>query len=463
MVKGSSIWEQNKQPSSDPIFASMRHLTLALAALAPWAVLAQNNSPGAPQTAPIVIEGATVHVGDGQVFAPGYVVFAGGKITAVGAGAPAQAPAGATRIAAQGKHLYPGLVLVNNTIGLDEVGAVRATHDYAEVGDASPEVLAVTAYNAASELVETARANGVLTAMVTPSAGGSNLAPGRAGLVQLDAWTTDGAVLRRSVGVMLAIPPRYANTGWWAEPGASVVNEGRTQGLAKLRQLLADARSYCQAPKSSRPYNERLEAFRNAFAGTEAVYIDAPNAREILEAVQLARSYGFARVVVLADASAVRVADFLAKERVPVILKRIHSLPSRGDAPYDEVFAAPARLRAAGVEVALDISGDMEPMHARNLGLMAGTATGYGLTEEQALEAVTLAPARILGVAEQLGSLAVGKDATLFVADGSFADIAHGKVRQAFIQGRNVDLNTRQKDLYRKYAGRYGQAVDRNP
>ncbi len=440
----------------------MRYIPYVLALLAAAPAWAQNNSPAAAQAAPVVVEGATVHVGDGQVLAPGYVVFAAGKITAVGAGAPGQVPAGAVRISAQGKHVYPGLVLVNNTMGLDEVASVRATHDYAEVGDASPEVLATTAYNAASELIETARANGVLTAMVTPSAGGNNLAPGRAGLVQLDAWTTDGAVMRRSVGVMLAMPPRYANTGWWAEPGASVVNEGRTAALAKLKQLLADAQSYCQAPKGSRPYNERLEAFRNAFSGTEAVFIDAPNAREILEAVQLARGYGFAKVVVMADASAVRVADFLARERVPVILKRIHSLPSRGDAPYDEVFTAPALLRAAGVDVALDISGDMEPMHARNLGLMAGTATGFGLTEEQALEAVSLAPARMLGVERQLGSLAVGKDATLFIADGSFADIAQGRVRQAFIQGRNVDLNTRQKDLYRKYANRYGQQMEAN-
>ena len=195
------------------------------------------------------------------------------------------------------------------------------------------------------------------------------------------------------------------------------------------------------------------------FAGTESAFINAYAPREITEGVQLAREFGIAKPVIVTNASAVRVAAFLAREKVPVILSRIHSLPQRGDSDYDESYAAPAKLRAAGVDFCLDISGDMETMQSRNLGLMAGTAQGFGLTEEQALEAVTLAPARIIGVSNRLGSLETGKDATLFISDGPFSDIRTGKVTRAFISGRSIDLGTRQKDLYKRYAGRYNLKV----
>lgn len=430
--------------------------TLILLALAPTALFAQSFPPGKPQAVPVVVEGGAVHVGNGQVYTPGYVVFSGGKIAAVGQGAaPAAAvPTGALRVSASGKHVYPGLIVTNNVLGLDEVGAVRATHDYAEVGAITPEVQATTAYNAASEVTPTVRANGILTAMVCPS---GVWMPGRPGLVQLDAWTADDATLKRSLGVSVLIPNRFNNSGWWAEPGSAQPNENRPAEYARIREVLRDGKSYAQAPKGSRPANERLEALRNVFAGTERLFIYAYGPREVKEGVLLAREYGITKPVIITDASsAVAVADFLAQEKVPVILNRIHSLPSRGDSPYDEAYAAPGKLRTAGVDFALDISGDMEPMQARNLGLMAGTAQGYGLTEEQALEAVTLAPARIIGTADRLGSLEAGKDATLFISEGPFSDIRTGKLVSAYIGGRAVTLDTRQKALYRHYAARYG-------
>jgi imidazolonepropionase-like amidohydrolase len=155
----------------------------------------------------------------------------------------------------------------------------------------------------------------------------------------------------------------------------------------------------------------------------------------------------------------VKAIPFLAQEKIPVILQRIHSLPRANDGGYDEVYTVPAKLKAAGIDFALDIAGDMEPMLARNLGIQAGTATGYGLTEEQAIEAVTLAPARILGLEKQLGSLEVGKNATLIVTDGPITDVRTGKVTKAYISGRAVNIDNKQKVLYRNYATRYGQAI----
>ncbi|WP_035726945.1 amidohydrolase family protein [Eisenibacter elegans] len=408
------------------------------------ALLGQNPSPADPQTKPIVIKGATLHIGDGQVLENTAIRFENGLITGIGAEA---AEAGAEVIDATGQHVYPGLILPNNILGLSEVGAVRATHDYAEVGDLTPNVRALIAYNTDSEIIPTMRANGILLVQTTPKGGTLS---GSSSVMMLDGWNWEDAALHIDDGHHLRWMSQFQ---WSWEQRKMVKNEGRVQQIAELELFFGEAQQYFKAKPATK--NLKMEAMRGVFEGTQNLYIHANTAKEMIEAVLFAKKFGIAKIVLVGAADAHLIVDFLKEHQLPVILNRLHRLPIRDEEGVFVPYQLPKILHEAGIKVALAYD-DREPMGARNLPFQAGTAVAYGLDKEAALQMVTANAAEILGVSAFVGTLAKGKQATLVVSGGDLLDMRSNRVTHAFIQGRNIDLDTRHKRLYNMYKTKYG-------
>jgi imidazolonepropionase-like amidohydrolase len=426
-------------------------LVAAIAMQSLQLVAAHDQIPGAPQTRPVLISGATVHVIDGNTLDGGSVLFAEGKITAVGKSVAA--PKGALRIDASGKHVYPGLIESMTDLGLREISAVEETDDRTELGSLNPNVRSWVAVNPDSELIPVARAGGVLAVMTAPR---GRWIRGQSAVLQLDGWTAQEMTLLAPAGLYVdwsATQSRDDDEKKWAED--------REENLKELDDLLDDARRYGQARQANpdgTPTDLRLDSLLPVIAGERPLIAQAQRQSTIESAVAYAQSQGL-RLIIQGGYDAADCAQLLRRYDVPVIIGSTYRLPLRRDDPYDAPFTLPARLRQAGVRFAIAGEGSGSPggaANARSLPYHAGAAVAYGLSPQDALRAITLSAAEILGVADQIGSITVGKDATLIITDG---DILETKthVTEAFIQGRVVDLGSRHKTLYEKYQQKYGR------
>lgn len=416
--------------------------------------VAQKPTPAPKQSKSVLLKGGTLHVGNGTALDDGAVGFRNGLIDYVGHSYGVTA-AYDTVINTTDQHLYPGLILPDNSIGLHEVDLVRATEDADETGRLEPEVRALSAFNTDSRIIPTLRSNGVLIAQTTPR---GEVIAGTSSIVQLDAWDNEAAAIKADDGVHMMWPRAYDREGWWAEPGDVNKAKGdeRTKKLDELDQFFRKAKAYAQVPEHAAT-DLRMEAMRGLFDGTKTLYVNADLAKEIQEAVLFAYGLGVKRTVIVGGYDAWRVSDLLVDKKVDVILRRLHSLPLRDDDDVDLPFRLPVLLKAKGVRFCLSYSGDMERMGSRNLAFLAGTASTFGLAKEDALQAITLDAARVLGIDQKYGSLAVGKSATLFVSAGDALDMRTNNVLHAFIDGRHLDLDDHQKKLYRQYKGRYAK------
>ena len=433
----------------------MKKLFLNLLLLTTLAAQAQVPVPAAPQTRPVLITGATLHVGNGTSIAGAALAFDKGRLTYAG---PASGftvdKAGFETIDASGQHLYPGLILPNSTLGLTEVSAVRATVDEREVGTLNPHVRSVIAYNTDADLLPTVRLNGVLLVQTTPRGG---LLSGQSSVMQLDAWNWQDATVRADDGQHLNWPPLVLKLNPNEDQAALEKRQtARVVQLRELEQLLAEAAAYRQLPAAGRPENLRLAALAGIFDGSKTLYLHADYGKEIIESVRFAKRLGAQKVAVVGARDAWMVLDFLKQNDVAVVLSRVHALPRRDADDYDQPYKLPAQLQAAGVRYCLDYEGSMETAGSRNLAFVAGTAVAYGLTQEQALTAITLSPARILGLDKDYGSLEVGKSATFVLSRGDLLDMRTNAVTRAFIDGRQISLESKQTYLEKKFRGKYG-------
>jgi imidazolonepropionase-like amidohydrolase len=412
----------------------------------------QSPSPAEKQSQPIVLKNATLHIGDGTtIIENGSVRFESGKITALGEAASVSEE-NAKVVDLAGKHIYPSLILANTTLGLSEISAVRPSVDDAEVGDLNPNIRAISAYNAESEITTTVRTNGVLIAQATPRGA---LVAGLSSIVHLDAWNWEDAALKMDDGLHIYMPAYMQQGGWWAEPGEpkKAKEEERNAEIQKVKSLLSEAKAYNQI-ESPAIKNLKLASVKGLFDGTMRLYLHAEWAKDIIEGVSFAKEMGVQKVVIVGGYDSWQVAEFLKKNQVPVIVGRTLELPQRADDDIDAPFKLPYLLQEAGVEYCLNYAGDMETMGARNLPFSAGMAVTFGLTKEQALAAITSKAAFILGIDKRVGTLEVGKDASIVVSEGDILDIMTNKVIHAFIEGREIDLTNKQKNLYQKYQTR---------
>ncbi|ANB18600.1 amidohydrolase family protein [Dokdonella koreensis] len=401
----------------------------------------------------IVLIGADLHTISHGVIAGGQLLIRDGKIAALGP--QVDVPAGARRIDLAGKRVYPGLIAANSILGLTEVSSVRATNDYSEAGASTPEVRAEVAVNPDTELWPVARANGVLSALVMPRAGSDGVIAGQAALMQADGWTYEQMTVAPSLGMVVAWPSARV-PDWLPEERKQRIREGVQKKRDALEQAIRDARAYQAAQQAGTVSvaDLRDEAMLPVIEGRMPLLVLANDAVQIREALAFAAREKL-RLVLVGGSDAWRLAAALKAQDVPVILGSSHNLPLRRWEGYDAVFAAAGKLAAAGVRLAIANDGDaMSAMNERNLPYQAASYAAHGLGAEAALHAITLGPAQILGVADRLGSLDAGKEATLFVADGDILDI-RSTVERAWVAGREVDLTNKQSRLYQQYQRKY--------
>jgi imidazolonepropionase-like amidohydrolase len=414
-----------------------------------------NISPAPAQSKPVIITGATIHVGNGTVISNGYIAFDKGKITAVGAGAPAST-AGADVIDATGKQVYPGFICPITTLGLIEVEeGARGTVDDAETGDLNPNARSIVAYNTDSKVIPTVRSNGILLAQPTPDGG---VISGQSSVVQLDAWNWEDAAYKTDMGVHLNWPVVRTEFRRRAAPAAGP-QESPTERAQKeidaLTSLFTQAKAYSEIEKPA-VINQRFEAMRGLFNGAKKLFVNANGAREIVQAVDFGKKFGLSVVIVGGDDSYL-VTDVLKDNNVPVILTETQRVPDYDEDDVYLPYKTPKMLQDAGVLYGLTGIGFWRQ---RNLPFEAGEAVGYGLTKEQALSMITLNNAKILGIDKTAGTLEVGKDAILFISKGDALDMLGLDVQKAYIQGRDINLDNLHKQLYRKFAAKYGLKAD---
>jgi imidazolonepropionase-like amidohydrolase len=430
-------------------------IALMLALAVPCAV-AHDRIPAREQSSPIVIDGATVHTVSGESVPAGRVRFEGGRVVAVGG--DEVSIAGADVIDARGKHLYPGLIAAHSVMGLVEIGAVRATVDIAEVGVNAANVRAEVAVNPDSDLIPVTRSNGVLLALSAPQAGGSGVIAGTSALLQLEGWTWEEMTVRAPVGLHVAWPTRFVPAGF-PEAMAEVARKSASDKRDALARAFEQAAAYANEGQREGAPDLRLAAMQPFLRGKGLVFFHVEDAQGIDDALGFALEHGL-RPVIVGGTEAWRVTDRLRAQDVPVIIGGTHVLPMRRADPVDAVYANAARLSAAGVRFAIATPGDgFDTSNLRNLPYQAASAVAYGLPKAEALKAITLYPAQILGVAERVGSIDAGKDATLFLADGDPMD-ARTRVERAWIGGREIDLANRQTRLFDKYRQKYPQTRD---
>ena len=428
-----------------------KHLSIFALALLGLTASAQDNVyPAAKQKGITAITHTTVHIGNGTTLTDATVAFENGKITGVGNVA---VPAGATVIDGTGKHVYPGLILPTSDLGLREISSgVRGSNDYAEIGENNANIRSIVAYNTDSKIIGVLRENGILLAGVAPQ---GELIEGQASVVQLDAWNYEDAAYKMDNGLYINMPSLMARRGGRMAfmrpgPGGDPVKAAMDK-IETIKTFFTDAKAYYQE-KTHAANNLKLEAVRGLFEGKQKLFVRANEVKQILLAMDLAKSFGF-KLVIVGGTEAYQIADLLAENNVPVILDRQHSLPSMEDDDVDQPYKTPAALQKAGVLFCLNDTHDQSRF--RNLAFNAGTAATYGLTKEQALSAVTLNAAKILGIEDKTGTLETGKDANILIVNGDLLDMKSSVIGQAFIQGRNVSLDNKGKQLYERYKHKY--------
>jgi len=430
---------------------------VALAGLLP----ASDPIPGRSSAGAVAIVGATIHPVDGAPIENGTIVFERGRIVALGR--DVAVPVGAERIVATGKHVYPGLIAPCTELGLIEIESVRATRDQTEVGEMNPNVRAEISINPDSEHIPVARANGIALAVTRPSGGRIS---GTSALIRLDGWTWEDLTIRAPLGIEVSWPYLAAGgrgrRGRGAPGTAERAENERETIVARVDEFFAAAEAYARA----RPAQEsaagdgdapdlRMEALRPAISGEIPVFIEAEDERQIRSAVEWALGRKL-RPVIVGGRDAPEVAEYLADRKVPVIYGPIHRLPARRDEDVAAPFAGPARLHAAGVKFAI---GAFDTSNVRNLPYQAACAAANGLPKEEALRAITLSAAEILGVADRYGSLTAGKSATLIITDGDPLEIPT-QVEAMWIDGARVDLSSRHTQLFEKYTERLKRAQE---
>ncbi len=405
---------------------------------------------GANAQRPTLFMGATAHLGNGEKIENAAISMLNGKIGMV---------ADATRIRidptafdtiyrVHGKHLYPGFIVPNTTLGITEIDQVRASHDYRETGAINPNVRTLIAYNTDSKIAKTVRSNGVLIAQVTPRGG---MISGQSSVMHLDGWNWEDASLKSDDGIHLNWPSSFHQSGWWAEPGTINENEKYNESIAQLKIFFKKANSYAN---SSGLMDLQMESMKGLFNGSKTLYMHANNASDMLDAIAFTNDFEITKSVIVGAEDALKITDILKENNISLILNRVHRLPNSEDSPVDEPFTQATKLQEAGILFCLSYEGDMEAMGARNLPFSAGTAVAYGLDYEDAISAITLNTAKILGIDKYCGSIERGKDASFFISTGDALDMRTNNVEKAYIKGKAVDLNNHQKELFKKYKNR---------
>jgi imidazolonepropionase-like amidohydrolase len=412
-------------------------------------IYAQNPPPATGKQLRVLLLGGTIHTGRGNVIENGALGFANGKINLIADATLIKINATDfdTILNIQGKHVYPSLIAMNSTLGLNEIAAVRATRDFDETGSINPSVRTAIAYNTDSKVTPTVRSNGILLAQIVPKGG---LISGQSSVMKLDGWNYEDALYLSDQGIHMNWPSMRA--GRSADKEAEEKQRKQNDAaLQKIEQLFSDAKAYSEMTYQHE-MNLHLEAMEGLFNGSKSLYVNCSQAKEIIAAADMCGRYGI-KMVLVGGSDSWMVTDLLKERQIPVVLVETHRLPSRQDEPVDMPYRLPSILKNAGIPFAIAVD---EFWQTRNLAFQAGTTIGYGLTAEEALQAVSAVPAKILGIDSLTGTLSENLDANIIVSKGELFDITTHEIEIAYIQGRIIDLDNIHKQLYRKYRKKYG-------
>ncbi len=429
----------------------MKKLAINITILLSVCMLYAQQTPAPTQQGRIAINGAKAHLGNGKVIENSLIIFENGIIEYVGATNASLDRSGLEIIDAKGQNVYPGFIIPNSTLGLVEIDAVRASDDVSEIGMWNPHIRSLIAYNTESRVVESMRPNGVLIGQITPRGG---VLSGKSSVVQFDAWNWEDAVIKTDGGMHMNWPEifAYGHQHGGENPGLKI-NEDYNKEVAEIETYFKNAKAHNTLGEAGMhlPY----EALIGLFSGTTKLFIHVNDEKGIVDAVSFAKAQGVKAITIVGAYEAFKVTEFLNENKISVLLQRVHLRPNKSDEDYDLPYKLAKLLIEAGITVALEASGDMERMNSRNLPFYAGTTVAYGLSKAQALKLITLNTAKILGIDKQYGSLEVGKSATLFISTGDALDMRSNNLTRAFIDGRNISLESHQTKLWKRYSEKY--------
>lgn len=421
--------------------SSIKVLLITISLMPGFNALALTPAPNSQKPVEVVYINANIHVGNGQVLNNAQFAIADGVIKRAGY---YKMPYTGKEIDLKGQHIYPGFILTNTNLGLAEIDAVRATNDSSETGQLNPNIRSIVAYNTDSERIPTMRFNGILLAQTKPSGG---LISGTSSVVQLDAWNWEDAAVKIDDGMHINWPAEWAKRFDFSTFTMQLKQDKKYQlKLNQIKQLFADGQS------DTTGINVKLNAVKPVIDGQIQVFIHTDNPKSIIESINYFKSIGINKPVLVTGQAVGQVIDFVKDSGVNVILESVHDLPQQNDSSVDSAYALPAKLLKAGITTALSYPGSMS---SRNLAFTAGTTAAYGNDRNQALTMITLNPAKILGIDDQYGSLEIGKSATFFISDGDALDMRSNIVKEAYIDGRPIELHTRQQELYKRYKDKY--------
>lgn len=440
--------------SARAALAAVALVLLGAAAAAAPAFAGPEWTPATPTR--FALTGGTVHTVSGATLENATVLVDAGRITAVGAGLAV--PADATVFDCRGRHVYPGFIAANTKLGLIEIGTIEGSNDTQETGDLNPNLRAEVMINPDSDLLPVARLNGVTSALVVPGGGTIH---GLSALVHLDGWTQEDMTVRRAVGLHVRWPNMSPVRGWFVQQSDEEQAKARDAALAAIRDAFADARAYEKARAAEgaagvprHDADVRWDAMRRVVRGEIPVFFEAQTAAQIRGVLEFVDEQRLRGAVIVGGLDAPLFADELKARGMAVIVDGTLKLPARRSDPYDEAFTLPGRLAAAGVAFCISDQGtSFSAAGVRNLPQHAAMAAAFGLPKDEALKSVTLYPARILGVADRLGSIEPGKVADLLVTDGDPLEVAT-HCEQVFIAGRPIPMESRQTRLFHKYDAR---------
>ncbi len=423
-------------------------LGFAFAGLSFMSIAQETVYPAPPQKSTFALTNATIHVGNGEVIQNGMVLVSNGKIIDVRPTAPI---ADIAVYDCKGQHIYPGLILSSSQLGLVEVNSVRATQDATEIGVLNPSIRSVVAYNTDSKVINTLRTNGILLANIVPDGG---VLSGSSSVVQLDAWNWEDAAYVTDHGIHFRMPSLLTRRGGGRFGQQQSQGDPVQRALAQIEEVKSffkEAKAYSTIARPM-PVNLKYEAVKGLFSKKQKLFIHCNIVKEMLVAIDFVKEFGF-DVVIVGGADSWRIAPMLKEHNIAVILDQMHSLPTMMDDDVDQPYKTPAILQEAGVLFAInDEDGNSR---YRNLPFNAGTAAAYGLTKEQALSAVTLNAAKILGIDNLTGSIEKGKDANIVVSKGDLLDMRTNIITRAYIQGREIKLEDKHKQLAERYEYKY--------
>lgn len=413
----------------------------------------------------VLIRDVTVHPVTAATIEHGAVLVRDGKIAEIGTNVPT--PAGVRVVDGRGLQLYPGLINAATNVGLSEISSLRDTVDLDEIGLFNPELRAEVAFNPSSEHIAVTRAAGITSVISLPGTGagsgfGRNASPhvitGQGALMHLTGWTWEemavkpSAVMDMDFPQIRMVPAQYASFVPGGVGSYQDLEKEYKERLREVSRFFEDARRYEKAKAAGGPDFRRdvkLEAMLPVIDGKQPLFVRAEKERAIKDAVAFAEKEKV-KIIIADPVEIGSTGPLLKAHNVPVVLGKTLELPLRDDDPYDSRYTLPSDFFKAGVKICF---GTFDVEFARNVPFEAAQAVAFGLPADEALKALTINSAEILGAANEIGSIEKGKIADLILTDGDPLQ-AKTNIKQMFIAGKQVGLESRHTREYEKWAQR---------